>query len=234
MMEKPTILVVDDELSIRTVVRSYLESEGYEVLVCENGRNALNLIEQHHPTLLILDLMLPEMDGLEIAAQLRQSDDPALRDIYILMLTARSEETDRITGLRLGADDYLTKPFSPRELVARVQAILRRSRQATSDNRLRFAHLTINPDSHEARSGDALLDLTPTEFSLLLELAQHAGRVLSREQLLDRVWGIDYYGTERVVDVYVGQVRRKLEEVTGEPLIQTVRGVGYKFVDPET
>jgi two-component system, OmpR family, alkaline phosphatase synthesis response regulator PhoP len=232
-MDKPTILVVDDELSIRTVVRSYLESEGYTVLLCENGRQALNLIEQHRPTLLILDLMLPEMDGLEIATQLRQSSDPALRDIYILMLTARSEETDRIAGLRLGADDYLTKPFSPRELVARVQAILRRSRQAPADNRLRFAHLTIDPDSHEARTADTPLDLTTTEFAVLLELARHAGRVLSREQLLDRVWGIDYYGTERVVDVYVGQVRRKLEEATGEPLIQTVRGVGYKFVDSE-
>jgi two-component system, OmpR family, alkaline phosphatase synthesis response regulator PhoP len=232
-MDKPTILVVDDELSIRTVVRSYLESEGYSVLLCENGRQALNLIEQHRPTLLILDLMLPEMDGLEIATQLRQSSDPALRDIYILMLTARSEETDRLAGLRLGADDYLTKPFSPRELVARVQAILRRSRQASTDNRLRFAHLTIDPDSHEARTADTALDLTATEFALLLELARHAGRVLSREQLLDRVWGIDYYGTERVVDVYVGQVRRKLEEATGEPLIQTVRGVGYKFIDSE-
>jgi two-component system, OmpR family, alkaline phosphatase synthesis response regulator PhoP len=234
-MDKPTILVVDDEQSIRTVVRSYLESEGYRVLVCKNGRNAFKLIEQHHPTLLILDLMLPEMDGLEIAAQLRQSSDSALRDIYILMLTARSEETDRIAGLRLGADDYLTKPFSPRELVARVQAILRRSRQATIDNRLRFTHLNIDPDSHEAKTADDMpLDLTPTEFGVLLELARHAGWVLSREQLLDRVWGIDYYGTERVVDVYVGQVRRKLEEATGEPLIQTVRGVGYKFVDPET
>jgi two-component system, OmpR family, alkaline phosphatase synthesis response regulator PhoP len=233
-MDKPTILVVDDEASIRTVVRSYLEGEGYTVLVCKNGRTAFKLIEQYRPTLLILDLMLPEMDGLEIAAQLRQSSDPALRDIYILMLTARSEETDRIAGLRLGADDYLTKPFSPRELVARVQAILRRSRQAPGDNRLRFTHLTIDPDSHEAKTADdALLDLTATEFSVLLELARHAGRVLSREQLLDRVWGIDYYGTERVVDVYVGQVRRKLEEATGEPLIQTVRGVGYKFVSPK-
>jgi two-component system, OmpR family, alkaline phosphatase synthesis response regulator PhoP len=236
-MEPITILVVEDEASIRTVARSYLESEGYRVIVCDNGRDALTLAAQQRPDLIVLDLMLPELDGLEVAAQLRQSDDPHLRQVYILMLTARSEEADRIAGLRLGADDYLTKPFSPREMVARVQAILRRSRQGLpSDNRLYFADLCIDPDSHEvwpvAAGGDErqLIDLTATEFKLLLELANNPGRALSREQLIDRVWGVDFYGTERVVDVYVGQVRRKLEEATGKTLIQTVRSVGYKFV----
>jgi two-component system alkaline phosphatase synthesis response regulator PhoP len=153
-------------------------------------------------------------------------------DVYILILTARTEEADRVAGLRLGADDYLTKPFSPRELVARVQAILRRRRSSESvANTLRFEHLTIDPDRHEVWTPEQALELTTTEFKVLLELARHAGRVLTREQLIDRVWGMDFYGTDRVVDVYVGQVRRKLEQATGENLIQSVRGVGYKFVD---
>ena len=234
-MEPITILIVEDEASIRTVARSYLESEGYRVIVCDNGRDALTLAAQHRPELIVLDLMLPELDGLEVAAQIRQSPDPALQQVYILMLTARSEEADRIAGLRLGADDYLTKPFSPREMVARVQAILRRSRQGLpTDNRLCFDDLCIDPDSREVwqpeENGERqLIELTATEFNLLLELARHAGRVLSREQLIDRVWGVVFYGTERVVDVYAGQARRKLEEATGKSLIQTVRGVGYKF-----
>jgi two-component system, OmpR family, alkaline phosphatase synthesis response regulator PhoP len=231
-MPAPTILVVEDEAAIRMVVRTYLEHEGYRVILAENGREALSLVREQQPDLVILDLMLPEMDGTQVIARLRQDADPAVRDVFVLMLTARSEEADRVAGLRLGADDYLTKPFSPPELVARVQAILRRRRAGPQPGAtLRFAHLTVDPDRHEARTPGGPLDLTATEFKLLWELARHAGRVLSREQLLDRVWGIDYYGTERVVDVYVGQVRRKLEEA-GEPsLIQTVRGVGYKFVD---
>jgi two-component system alkaline phosphatase synthesis response regulator PhoP len=167
------------------------------------------------------------MDGMEIAARLRQESD-----VYILILTARTEEADRVAGLRLGADDYLTKPFSPRELVARVQAILRRRRSTEPvSNILRFEHLSIDPDRHEINTPEQLIELTTTEFKVLLELARHAGRVLTREQLMDRVWGMDFYGTDRVVDVYVGQVRRKLEQATGENLIQSVRGVGYKFVD---
>ena len=172
--------------------------------------------------------MLPGMDGMEVTARLR-----AQSDLFILMLTARSEEADRVAGLRIGADDYLTKPFSPRELTARVEAILRRARRIApaGSNELSFEHLTISPDSMEARAGGALLDLTTTEFTLLLELARHAGRVLTRDQIIDRVWGQDFYGTDRIVDVYVGQVRRKLEQAGGEGVIQTVRGVGYKFVD---
>jgi two-component system, OmpR family, alkaline phosphatase synthesis response regulator PhoP len=232
MMATATILVVEDEAAIRTVVRTYLEHERYRVLLAENGREALSLVREQQPDLVILDLMLPEMDGTQVLAHLRQDANPAVRDVFVLMLTARSEEADRVAGLRLGADDYLTKPFSPPELVARVQAILRRRRVGPQAGAaLRFAHLTIDPDRHEVRTAAGPLDLTATESKLLWELVRHAGRVLSREQLLDRVWGIDYYGTERVVDVYVGQVRRKLEEA-GEPsLIQTVRGVGYKFVD---
>jgi two-component system alkaline phosphatase synthesis response regulator PhoP len=167
------------------------------------------------------------MDGMEVAARLRQESE-----VYILILTARTEEADRVAGLRIGADDYLTKPFSPRELVARVQAILRRQRSSgLVTHILRFEHLSIDPDRHEVCTPDQAIELTTTEFKVLLELARHAGRVLTREQLIDRVWGIDFYGTDRVVDVYVGQVRRKLEQATGENLIQSVRGIGYKFVD---
>lgn len=225
----PTILIIEDETSIRNVVRTYLEQEGFQVLCTDNGPEGLELALTQPLDLVILDLMLPGMDGMELTARLRQESD-----VYILMLTARAEETDRVAGLRIGADDYLTKPFSPRELVARVQAILRRQRGRQSqalDSTLQFQHLSINPDSHEAKVGDEILDLTTTEFKVLLELARHAGRVLTREQLIDLVWGMDFYGTDRVVDVYIGQVRRKLENASGQAFIQTVRGVGYKFVD---
>lgn len=226
-MNRQTILVVEDEASIQRVVRTYLESAGFQVLSSEDGAEALGVAERHRPDLIVLDLNLPGMDGMEVAARLRQKSD-----VYILMLTARTEEVDRVAGLQIGADDYLTKPFSPRELVARVEAILRRQRgSAPPANSRHFQYLTIDPDSHEAWTSDERLDLTPTEFKLLWELADHAGRVLTREQIIDRVWGVDFYGNERVVDVYVGQVRRKLEEASGVGLIETVRGVGYKFVD---
>ena len=223
----PTILVVEDENSIQRVLRTYLESAGYHVLSTDNGTTALEMADAHRPDLIVLDLNLPGMDGMEVAARLRQTSD-----VYILMLTARTEERDRVAGLQIGADDYLTKPFSPRELVARVEAILRRRRGGGAvSNARHFRHLSIDPDRHEALADGEKVDLTPTEFQVLLELAEHAGRVLTREQIIDRVWGVDFYGNERVVDVYVGQVRRKLEEVTGLKLIETVRGVGYKLTD---
>ncbi len=226
-MTHPTVLVVEDEASIQNVIRTYLESENFRVVCVDNGTDALTAARDLLPDLVIMDLMLPGMDGMEVTARLREESD-----VYILMLTARSDETDRVAGLRIGADDYLTKPFSPRELVARVQAILRRQRGSPPASApLCFKHLCIDPERHEAWTPDRPLDLTPTEFKVLLELARHAGRVLTREQLMDRAWGSDFYGTDRVVDVYVGQVRRKLEQLTGETLIQAVRGVGYKFVD---
>lgn len=223
-----TILIIEDEASIRTVVRAYLEQAGFHVLLATSGLEGVEVAHRDHPDLVILDLNLPGMDGTEVAARLRQESD-----VFIIMLTARSEESDRIAGLRIGADDYVTKPFSPRELVARVEAILRRRRSATpaGDSSLRFAHVRIDPDRREVTVGDQVIDLTTTEFDVLLALARHHGRVLNREQILDLVWGDDFYGTDRVVDVYVGQVRRKLEAVAGVPLIQTVRGVGYKFID---
>lgn len=221
------ILVVEDEISIQNIIRTYLESAGFTVKVVPNGPEALVEARQWQPALVVLDLNLPGMDGMEVAARLRQESE-----VYILMLTARSEEMDRVAGLRIGADDYLTKPFSPRELVARVEAILRRRRSGpTPASILTFAHLTINPDSHEALVNGTPLELTVTEFQVLWQLTQNAGRVLTRDQLINQVWGGSFYGNDRVVDVYVGQVRRKLQDATHETLIETVRGVGYKFVD---
>ena len=221
------ILVVEDEKSIQTIVRTYLENAGYHVICVDNGVTALTIAQEQHPDLVVLDLNLPGMDGIEVAVRLRQESD-----IYILMLTARSEEADRVTGLRIGADDYLTKPFSPRELVARVEAILRRRRDSRpASTALVFENVRIEPERYEIYAADTLLDLTHTEYNVLLELARHAGRVLTRDQLIDRVWGVGFFGNERVVDVYVGQIRRKLEQATGRSLIETVRAVGYKFVD---
>lgn len=226
MSSSGAILVVDDETSIRKIAQAYLEQAGFQVACVDSGAAALTYAEANHPDLVVLDLNLPGMDGMEVAARLRERSE-----VFILMLTARAEEADRVAGLRLGADDYLTKPFSPRELVARVEAILRRRRgSGPRDTLLRFAHLVIDPGARTATANSQILDLSPTEFDVLLVLAQHPNRALSREQLIDLVWGADFYGTDRVVDVYVGQVRRKLEAATGESLIATVRGVGYRFV----
>lgn len=227
-MKSNHILVVEDEKSIQKIVQTYLESSGYRVTVVDNGPDALRYVQQQQqPDLMILDLNLPGMDGMEVAARVREESA-----VYILMLSARGEEADRVAGLRIGADDFLTKPFSPRELVARVEALLRRHRQTAVSQTavLTFTHLTIDPDSHEAVAAGQPLELTVTEFQVLFALAQHSGRVLTRNQLLNFVWGSDYYGNDRVVDVYVGQVRRKLQAATGKLLIETVRGIGYKFV----
>ncbi len=197
-------------------------------MVVDNGPDGLQHVRQYQPDLVILDLNLPGMDGMEVAARLREESA-----VYILMLSARGEEADRVAGLRIRADDFLTKPFSPRELVARVEALLRRHRQTAVSHTavLTFKYLTIHPDNHEAVAAGQPLELTVTEFQVLLALAQHGGRVLTRNQLLNFVWGSDYYGNDRVVDVYVGQVRRKLQAATGALLIETVRGIGYKFID---
>ncbi len=227
MSAPATVLIVDDEASIRRIAQAYLEQAGFRVLCAESGPAALGLALAEEPDLVLLDLNLPGMDGMEVAARLRERSD-----VFILMLTARSEEADRVAGLRLGADDYMTKPFSPRELVARVEAILRRRRGAPQrDGALRFRHVTVDSEAREATAGGQPLELSPTEFDVLLALARHPNRALSREQLIDLVWGADFYGTDRVVDVYVGQVRRKLEAATGATLIATVRGVGYRFAD---
>lgn len=228
MNKTSRILVVDDEASIRHILRTYLESAGFEVKCIDNGPDALTWNRLEKPDLIVLDLNLPGMDGIEVAARIREESD-----VYILMLTARGEEDDRVVGLRMGADDYLTKPFSPRELVARVEAVLRRQRDAkpTLSRQLNFEYLSIDPDAHEAKTPQGNLSLTVTEFQVLWLLASNAGRVLTREQLLDQVWGEEFYGNDRVVDVYVGQVRRKLQDATNMVLIETIRGIGYKFND---
>jgi two-component system, OmpR family, alkaline phosphatase synthesis response regulator PhoP len=220
------ILVVDDEAAILKSVRAYLEREGYTVLTAVDGPSALKEARTARPDLIVLDVMLPGMDGLEVLRRLRQESE-----VYVLMLTAKAEETDKVVGLMVGADDYLTKPFSPRELVARVKAILRRGRTGgTAEPALIFPHLRIDLDARQATKGDVALDLTAIEFDLLAALARHAGRVLSREQLIEQVWGYDYYGDERVVDVHVGRLRKKLEDDPANPqLIITVRGAGYRF-----
>jgi two-component system alkaline phosphatase synthesis response regulator PhoP len=222
------ILVVDDEPSIAQTARAYLEREGYTVNTASDGPAGLKAARAWQPDLIVLDIMLPGLDGLEILRQLRQDSD-----VYVLMLTARADEADKIVGLTLGADDYLTKPFSPRELAARVKAILRRGRGVTAkEPALRFGRLRIDAEARQVRKDDQPIDLTSTEFDILHALARHPGRVLSREQLIEQVWGYDYYGDERVVDVHIGRIRRKIEDDADEPtLIVTVRGAGYRFED---
>ncbi|GAB4576380.1 MAG: response regulator transcription factor [Anaerolineae bacterium] len=224
-----TVLVVDDEASIRNLVQAYLEAEGYTVHVAEDGPGGLAAFRRYQPDLVVLDVMLPGMNGLEVLQTLRRESE-----VYVLLLTARSDETDRVVGLTIGADDYLTKPFSPRELVARVKAILRRGRAANAgeESVLNFKHIRIDGPRHQVWRDDEEIPLTALEFKLLRTLATYAGMVLSREQLLERVWGYDFYGDPRVVDVHIGRIRQKLEEDPANPqFILTVRGVGYKFED---
>lgn len=224
-----TILVIDDEDNILNIVEAYLKSEGNTVHLARDGVQGLTAFRRYQPELVILDIMLPEMDGLEVLQQIRRESD-----VYVIMLTAKSEEFDRVMGLTVGADDYLTKPFSPRELAARVKAILRRGRNTPANDQqtLTFKRLKIDMLRHEVERDGEPIELTALEFKLLAMLAAYAGMVLSRQQLLERVWGYDFYGEERVVDVHIGHVRQKLEADPANPqLIVTVRGVGYKFAD---
>ena len=229
-MQGAKILVVDDEQNIRDIVKAYLAKEGYAVTTAADGPSALKAARQVRPDLVVLDLMLPEMDGLEVLQQLRRESE-----VYVLMLTARAEETDKVVGLSVGADDYLTKPFSPRELVARVKAILRRNRTAGAADQervLAFRHVRIDPAGRQVWKNEQPIELTTLEFDLLATLARYPRRVLSRAQLLEHVWGYNFYGDDRVVDVHIGHIRQKLEDDPANPaLITTVRGVGYKFED---
>jgi two-component system, OmpR family, alkaline phosphatase synthesis response regulator PhoP len=221
------ILIVDDEPSIVQLARMYLEREGFRTESANDGEAALDKVARGHPALVVLDVMLPKLDGFEVCRRLRATQNsPA-----ILMLTARDEDIDKILGLELGADDYLTKPFNPRELVARVKAILRRGeRFVTTDvsSAIHLGDLTIDPARREVQISARTLDLRTQEFDLLLTLAEHRGLVLSREQLLQKAWGFDFYGQTRTVDVHVAHLRRKLEESSVK--IETVTGVGYKLV----
>jgi DNA-binding response OmpR family regulator len=225
-MPNDLILLVDDEPSIIQLSQMYLEREGYRVDSVRDGEAALSAVERLHPALVVLDVMLPKLDGFEVCRRLRASQT----DTAILMLTARDEDIDKILGLELGADDYLTKPFNPRELVARVKAILRRGEKKESDSHksVRIGDLTIDPARREARLSNSTLDLRTQEFDLLLTLAEHRGLVLSREQILQKAWGFDFYGQTRTVDVHVAHLRKKMEGSTVK--IETVTGVGYKLV----
>lgn len=224
-----TILIVDDEAKIRTLVTAYLEAEGFTVYSADDGQGALLMFRRYRPALIVLDIMLPEIDGLDVLRHIRRESEA-----YVLLLTAKSDEVDRVIGLSIGADDYLTKPFSPRELVARVKAILRRGRDPNAvHNLLSFDTLHIDEGRREVQVEGEKIDLTAIEFNLLYTLATHAGRVLTREQLIEKVWGYDFYGDTRVVDVHIGRLRGKLEADPAEPrFVQTVRGVGYKLQKP--
>jgi DNA-binding response OmpR family regulator len=223
------ILLVDDEPSIVQLARMYLEREGFQVEAAGDGEAALDRIARRHPALVVLDVMIPKLDGFEVCRRLRASQDP----VAILMLTARDEDIDKILGLELGADDYLTKPFNPRELVARVKAILRRGERSVKMDEaapIHLGNLTVDPARREVRLAYQTLSLRAQEFDLLLTLAEHPGLVLSREQILQKAWGFDFYGQTRTVDVHVAHLRKKLEESSVK--IETVTGVGYKLLVP--
>jgi two-component system alkaline phosphatase synthesis response regulator PhoP len=226
-MIKRKILVVDDEQKIVELIRLYLEKDGYRVLVAYDGLRALELARQEQPDLILLDLLLPAMDGLDVCRTLH-----AESQVPVIMLTARTTDEDKLTGLELGADDYITKPFNPREVVARVRAVLRRVDREASQGppEICFADLVIDRRRREVRVRGERVDLTPTEFRLLEVLAGEPGRVFTRVELLDRVFGTDFEGFERTVDVHVKNLRKKIEPDPGQPTyIQTVYGVGYKF-----
>lgn len=235
-MSKQKVLVVDDEPSIVKLVQFNLEKEGFAVEVASDGPSALEKVEGGLFDLIVLDLMLPQMDGLEVCKEIRKKNS----HLPILMLTAKNEEFDKVLGLELGADDYMTKPFSPRELVARVKAILRRMgalrEQGIQEDRkyLRVGELEMDTEGYEVRKNGDPVELTPKEFELLIHLASHRGKVLSRDQLLNAVWDYDYIGDTRIVDVHVSHLREKVEEDSRNPIyIKTVRGIGYKFEGPK-
>jgi len=221
------ILVVDDEASVRKLVSSYLEREGFQIIEAADGATALNLVRRERPDLVVLDLMLPEIDGLEVCRIIRSESG-----VFVLMLTAKADETDKLVGLGLGADDYLTKPFSPRELVARVKAILRRGQAVVGrpTSILKAGPIEIDVNRHVATIDGRRLDLTAREFEILVQLAGRPSMVFTREKLLEQVWGYSFYGDPRVVDVHVAKLRKKLERNPSKPrYLKTVRGIGYKL-----
>lgn len=229
------ILIVEDEQSIIKLVQFNLEKAGFQVEVATDGQMALEKVQTYQPDLVILDLMLPKLDGLEVCRKLRQEK----QHIPILILTAKTDEFDKVLGLELGADDYMTKPFSPRELTARIKAILRRvdairETHVQKEKQVQVGDLTINLEGYEVVFKGKRLDLTPKEFELLVFMAMNRGKVLSRDQLLNTVWDYDYIGDSRIVDVHVSHLRDKIEVDSRNPVyIKTVRGIGYKFEGPD-
>ena len=221
------ILVVDDDVKTVELVKLYLSRDGYRVLTSHNGLEALRLAQETHPDLIVLDLMLPGMDGLEICRTIREESD-----VPIIMLTARTTDEDKLAGLGLGADDYITKPFSPRELAARVRAVLRRLPGERGPDEIKHGKITVNFRKHEASLDSEPLNLTPVEFKLLGVMVKEPGRVFSREQLIEEALGYDFEGFNRTIDVHILNLRRKLESEPGHPrYIKTVYGAGYKFLE---
>ncbi|MBV6422476.1 MAG: Phosphate regulon transcriptional regulatory protein PhoB [Steroidobacteraceae bacterium] len=221
------ILIVEDERPIREMIAYGLRRAGFDVREAEDCRTARTEIANRAPDLLVLDWMLPDMSGLELARQLKRDKDT--RELPIILLTARAEESDKVAGLDAGADDYLTKPFSPRELVARIHAVLRRSEPAGGEERIEFEGLVLDRGSHRVTAGDRTVSLGPTEFRMLEFFMTHPERVYSRDQLLDRIWGGNVYVDERTIDVHIRRLRKALEEHGCDRLVQTVRGAGYRF-----
>jgi DNA-binding response OmpR family regulator len=227
---KPRVLVADDEARIRELLAGYFEAEGFDVTLARDGNEALRAARECRPDVVLLDVMMPGIDGIEVLRQLRTESD-----VYVIMLTARSDEVDKVVGLSVGADDYVTKPFSPRELVARTRAVLRRGRgtEPAASERLEFDGLLIDVTRHEVARNGTPVELSALEFDLLVALAHAPGRVFTRAQLLQQVWGWNFFGDERVVDVHIRSIRRALGDSADAPqLIGTVRGVGYKFLPP--
>ena len=232
-----TILVVEDEISIATLLKYNLEQAGFTVLLAHDGKAGLQMALQEGPDLIILDLMLPILDGMEVCKELRSQK----KNIPIIMLTARDDEFDKVLGLELGADDYMTKPFSPREVIARVNAVLRRftpvpviEEVEMTEVSYEYGDLKVFPNRFEAFLGDESLEFTPKEFELLVYLLENKNRVLTRDQLLSAVWNYDFVGDTRIVDVHISHLREKIEENSRKPVfIKTIRGLGYKFEEPK-
>jgi two-component system phosphate regulon response regulator PhoB len=224
---KPYVLAVEDEESLATLLQYNLDKEGYRVGVASDGEEALMMIDEQAPDLVVLDWMLPKVSGVEVCRRLRSR--PETRNLPIIMLTARGEETDRVRGLDIGADDYVVKPCSMSELAARIRAVLRRIRPGLAEDRIRHGDLVIDRAAHRVRRGPREVRLGPTEFRLLDYLMQHPGRVFSREQLLDAVWGSDVYVEARTVDVHIGRLRKALNEGIEDDPIRTVRSAGYSL-----
>lgn len=231
-----TILVVEDEVSIATLLQYNLEQAGFKVLLAHDGKVGLDLAVEKAPDLMLLDVMLPTLDGMEVCKELRSLK----KNIPIIMLTARDDEFDKVLGLELGADDYMTKPFSPREVIARVKAVLRRfvtpviAETKSSEISFEYGTLKVYPDRFEAFLEEEALEFTPKEFELLVYLLENKNRVLTRDQLLSAVWNYDFAGDTRIVDVHISHLREKIEENSRKPLfIKTIRGLGYKFEEPK-
>jgi two-component system phosphate regulon response regulator PhoB len=225
MVQQPRVLLVEDEYAQREVLVYNLEAEGFDVIQADNGEDALMLVDEDHPDMIILDWMMPKLSGIEVCRRLKMR--PETRSIPIIMLSARAEEVDRVRGLETGADDYVIKPYSMVELMARARAQIRRVRPSTVGVVLQYEDIRLDPESHRVYRGDKVLKLGPTEFRLLTAFMEKPGRVWSRDQLLDRVWGRDIYVDTRTVDVHVGRLRKTLCHFGHEDPIRTVRGSGY-------